>query len=59
MIHIIKIKDKDDNELFSIGLGDSDYFIYQDKYYRRWKLTPVTNKNIKFPFIITFLGDEK
>ena len=36
---------------------DGDYLIYTDIFGRRWKLTPVTNENIKMPFIIEPIYD--
>lgn len=40
---------------------DDDYLIFADKFGRKFKLTPVQNENIKFPFIIEpiFDGDKK
>ena len=37
----------------------SAFFEYEDDFGRKWKLTPVTNENIKFPFIIEPIGDMK
>lgn len=53
------VVDKSKYELFSGVLVYNDHFIYTDIFNRRFKLEPVTNENIKFPFIITPLGDEK
>lgn len=40
--------------LFEYGNTDGTRFlIYTDRFGRKWKLTEVTNEDIKFPFIIT------
>ncbi len=38
-------------------LGD-EHFVYTDMFGRKFKLKPVTNENIKFPFIIEPIGDK-
>ena len=37
---------------------DDDYLIFKDRFNRKWKLVPVSNENIKFPFIITPLSND-
>jgi len=31
---------------------------FKDRFNRKWKLVPVSNENIKFPFIITPLSND-
>lgn len=39
-------------------LDKDDYLIVEDKFGRKFKLEPVTNENIKFPFVITPLSEK-
>lgn len=48
-----------DNLIDVFNLDEDEYIIYEDKFGQRWKLIPVTNKNIIMPFIITPVGDRK
>lgn len=36
-----------------------DYIVFEDDFGRKWKLTPVTNENIKSPFIVNPIYEKK
>ncbi len=44
--------------IFNEILEDDDVITWEDKFGRKFKLIPVTNENIKFPFIIEPIFEE-
>ena len=44
---------KDFELAFSEACYPNSYFIYTDKFNRKWKLEPVKSENIMMPFIVT------
>lgn len=42
-----------DNKIEEYQLQDTDYFIFTDQFGRKFRLDPIKNEFIEFPFVIT------
>lgn len=45
-------------EILAGVMLEGDHLIYEDKFGRKWKLVPIVNEDIKFPFIVIPLTND-